>query len=346
MYVRNAWYVAAWDHEITRSLKRRVILDEPVLLFRKDNGTPVALEDRCCHRQAPLSMGKLVGNVVHCPYHGLQFDAAGKCVKVPSQDKIPANARVNAYPLVEKYHWLWIWMGDPAKADPACIEDFHFLDDPAWRFGGNYLHVESNYLLLVENLLDTTHLPFLHPDTLGTDAFARSEFEVSREGDRITVARWLMDEPPAPFHQQMGEFPDGMKVDRWQITHYGPPSFVKLDVGSAPAGAGARTTSERGQRWMNMWNLNAITPETGKSAHYFFAQAYNFKLGEGWISDMLAKQIRDIFLQDMAMVKAQQQNMDLGPSPSVTLGQDKAWIAMRGIVDRLIKDERGQARAA
>ncbi|HSA88969.1 MAG TPA: aromatic ring-hydroxylating dioxygenase subunit alpha [Burkholderiales bacterium] len=350
MYVRNAWYVAAWDHEITRSLKRRILLDDPVLLFRTDGGKPVALEDRCCHRQAPLSMGRLVGNVVHCPYHGLQFDTTGKCVKVPSQDSIPASARVRAYPVVEKNHWIWIWMGDPAKADPARIEDFHFLDDPAWRFGGNYLHVESNYLLLVENLLDTTHLPFLHPDTLGTDAFARSEFEVSREGDRVTVARWLMNELPAAFHKQMGEFPDGMKVDRWQITHYGPPSFVKLDVGSAPAGAGARAATERGQRWMNMWNLNAITPETEKSAHYFFAQAYNFKLGERWISDLLAKQIRDIFLQDMAMVKAQQQNMDLGPSPAsrppVNLGQDKAWVAMRGIVDRLIKDEREQARAA
>jgi vanillate O-demethylase monooxygenase subunit len=345
MYVRNAWYVAAWDHEVTRSLKRRIILDDPVLLFRKDDGTAVALEDRCCHRQAPLSMGKLVGNVVHCPYHGLQFDPTGKCVKVPSQEKIPASARVKAYPLVERDHWLWNWMGDPAKADPALIEDFHVLDDPAWRFGGNYLHVESNYLLLVENLLDTTHLPFLHPDTLGTDAFARSEFEVSREGDRITVARWLMNELPAPFHKQMGEFPDGMKVDRWQITHYGRRRS-SLDVGSAPAGSGARTTGDRGNRWMNMWNLNAITPETGKTAHYFFAQAYNFKLGERWISDMLAKQIRDIFLQDMAMVKAQQQNMDLGPSPVVNLGQDKAWVAMRGIVERLIKEEQQQARAA
>jgi vanillate O-demethylase monooxygenase subunit len=91
---------------------------------------------------------------------------------------------VKAFPVVEKNHWIWIWMGDPAKADPALIEDFHFMDDPKWRYGGNYLHVESNYLLLVENLLDTTHLPFLHPTTLGTDAFARSEFEVKREGDR------------------------------------------------------------------------------------------------------------------------------------------------------------------
>jgi vanillate O-demethylase monooxygenase subunit len=259
---------------------------------------------------------------------------------------VPASAKVRAYPLVEKYHWVWIWMGDPAKADPALIEDFHWLDDPAWRYGGNYLHVPGNYLLLVENLLDTTHLPFLHPNTLGTDAFARSEFEVKREGDRITVARWLMNELPAPFHKQMGDFPDGMKVDRWQIATFGPPCFVKLDVGSAPAGAGARAAADRGSRWMNMYNLNAITPETEKTAHYFFAQAYNFKLGERWISDMLAKQVHDIFLEDMAMVAAQQKNMDMGPSPSVTLGQDKAWIAMRGIVDRLIKEEQQQSKAA
>ena len=347
MYVRNAWYVAAWDHEITRELRRRIILDQPVLLFRRDDGKPVALEDRCCHRQAPLSMGKLVGNVVHCRYHGLQFDTAGKCVKIPSQVQVPANARIKSYPVVEKNHWVWIWTGDPAKADPGLIEDFHWMDDPAWRFGGSYLHVDANYLLVVENLLDTTHLPFLHPDTLGTDAFARSEFDVKREGDRITVTRWLMNELPAPFHKQMGEFADGMKVDRWQITHYGPPSFVKLDVGSAPAGAGARTSADPGKRWMNMWNLNAITPETQKTAHYFFAQAYNFRLDEPWVANMLRTQVHTIFLEDMAMIKAQQENMDLGPSPSsVHLGQDKAWVAMRGIVDRLVREEQQQARAA
>jgi len=345
MFVRNAWYVAAWDHEIGRNMLRRIILDEPVVFYRTTDGKAVALEDRCCHRQAQLSMGKLIGNVVKCPYHGLEFDPSGTCVKIPSQDRIPSSAKVKSYPIVEKNHWIWIWTGDPAKADPSLIEDFHWLDDPAWRYGGNYLHVESSYLLLVENLLDTTHLPFLHPTSLGTDAFARSELEVTREGDRIQVARYLMDKPPAPFHKQMGDFPDGMNVDRWQIAHFGPPCFVKLDVGSAPAGAGMRQATDR-SRWMGMWNLNAITPETGKTAHYFFAQAYNFKLDQQWISDMLRVQVRDIFLQDMAMVKAQQINMNLGPSPVVNLGQDKAWVAMRQIVDRLVKEEQQQAKAA
>jgi hypothetical protein len=144
----------------------------------------------------------------------------------------------------------------------------------------------------------------------------------------------------------LGFFPDGLMVDRCQIAHFGPPWFVKLEVGSAPAGAGSRQVADRGSRWMNMWNLNAITPETEKTAHYFFAQAFNFKLDQKWIADMLAVQIRDIFLEDMAMVKAQQVNMDLGPSPVVNLGQDKAWAAMRQIVDRMAKDEQQTAKAA
>ena len=210
-----------------------------MLLFRKDDGTAVALEDRCCHRQAPLSMGKLVGNVVHCPYHGLQFDPTGKCVKVPSQEKILPMPGSRLIP------WSSATTGSGsgwATRRRRIRRSSRTSTSSTTRPGASAATTctsKSNYLLLVENLLDTTHLPFLHPDTLGTDAFARSEFEVSREGDRITVARWLMNELPAPFHKQMGEFPDGMKVDRWQITHYGPPSFVKLDVGSAPAGAGA-----------------------------------------------------------------------------------------------------------
>ena len=186
--------------------------------------------------------------------------------------------------VAERYGQAIFELGVETGGVTALIEDFHFMDDPAWRFGGNYLHVESNYLLLVENLLDTTHLPFLHPNTLGTDAFARSEFEVSRQGDR--------------------------------------------------------------SKGMNMWNLNAITPETQKTAHYFFAQAYNFKLDERWVSDMLRTQVHNIFLEDMAIIRAQQQNMDLGPSPVQNLAQDKAWVAMRQIVQRLIQEEQQHAAAA
>jgi hypothetical protein len=127
------------------------------------------------------------------------------------------------------------------------------------------------------------------------------------------------------------------------VTHYGPPSFVKLDIGSAPAGAGVRQSGDR-SKGVNMWNLNAITPETEKTAHYFFAQAYNFRLDEPWISDALRAQVSTIFLEDLAIIKAQQRNMDLGASPAVGLGQDKAWMAMRGIVQRLVREEQQEPK--
>ena len=145
-------------------MRRRVILDEPVVLFRRTTARRSRWKTAAATGRRRFRWAGWSAISSHCPYHGLQFDSSGKCVKVPSQDMVPPSAKVRAYPLVEKNHWIWIWTGDPAKADPALIEDFHWLDDPAWRFGGNYLHVDANYLLLVENLLDTTHLPFLHPD--------------------------------------------------------------------------------------------------------------------------------------------------------------------------------------
>ena len=72
MFLKNFWYVAASDHEVSRTPMRRMFLGEPVVLFRKEDGTPVALEDRCVHRHLPLSMGRLVGDILQCHYHGLR----------------------------------------------------------------------------------------------------------------------------------------------------------------------------------------------------------------------------------------------------------------------------------
>jgi len=141
MFLKNFWYVAASDHEVARKPFGRMILGEPIVLFRKEDGTPVALEDRCVHRHLPLSMGKLVGDHLQCHYHGLRYDCTGRCVRVPGQNTIPPSAQVKSYPVVERYRWLWIWMGDPALADPDKITDFHWLDDPNWGAKSCYLHV-------------------------------------------------------------------------------------------------------------------------------------------------------------------------------------------------------------
>ena len=98
--MRNAWYAAAWEDELIEKgrLVARPILGEPVVLFRQADGKAVALEDRCSHRFAPLSMGKVLpGDRLQCPYHGLEFDTAGACVKNPHPPgNIPARARIAA----------------------------------------------------------------------------------------------------------------------------------------------------------------------------------------------------------------------------------------------------------
>ena len=119
-FVHDSWYVAAWDHEIgADALFARQLLGKPLVFFRTAAGAVVALDDRCCHRAAPLSIGRKEGDCVRCQYHGLKFDASGTCVDMPGQDRIPLQARVRSYPVVERNRFVWVWMGDPALADPA-----------------------------------------------------------------------------------------------------------------------------------------------------------------------------------------------------------------------------------
>ena len=242
MFLRNYWYVAATDTEVERKPLGRIILGEPIVFYRLEDGTPVALEDRCAHRHLPLSMGKLVGDTLQCHYHGLRYDKTGTCVRVPGQDMIPRSARVRSYPVVERYHWLWIWMGDPALADPAKITDYHWLDDPNWGAKGQYLHVKCNWQLVVDNLLDLTHLAFVHETTIGNSALVdQAQVKVQRTQDNVTVTRWIIDAPPPPTFVKAGGFTSN--VDRWQIINFTPPAFLRLDVGATPTGTGCRPAS-------------------------------------------------------------------------------------------------------
>jgi phenylpropionate dioxygenase-like ring-hydroxylating dioxygenase large terminal subunit len=198
MFLRNYWYVAATDYEISRKPLRRIILGDPIVLFWTDSNAPVALEDRCAHRHLPLSMGKCVGDGIQCHYRGLQFGSDGRCVRIPGQTQIPSTAKVKPFPVVERYHWIWIWMGD-ALADPDKITDFHWLDDKSWGAKSSYLHVKANWQLVVDNLLDLTHLAFVHQSTIGNAAVAEgATVKVERGPNNVVVTRWMVDQEPAP----------------------------------------------------------------------------------------------------------------------------------------------------
>jgi vanillate O-demethylase monooxygenase subunit len=346
MFLRNYWYVAAWDTEVQRQkLFHRMILNEPVVFYRTLEGEPVALEDRCCHRHMPLSDGKLLGNNVQCAYHGLVYDPTGACIQVPSQTTVPPEARVKSYPVVERYQWIWIWMGDPAEADPDLITDYHWMDDPDWRAKGERLDLEGNYILLVENLLDLTHLQFVHATTLGTEAIAAAPIKTEREENLIRVTRWIMDSPAPPFFQRAGGFTPEEHVDRWQIIEYSPPAFVRLDVGSARAGTGAEN-GDRSQG-ITMRNLNAITPETETTTHYFWAQAHDFQIDDPSVTELIYNQVHTAFLEDLATIKAQQLNISRNPdAPKVDFNQDAGGMQARRMIEDLITEEQNMAGAA
>ena len=346
MFLRNCWYVAAWDSEVHRlQLTRRLLLNEPVLLYRKSDGRVVALEDRCCHRHAPLSMGRIKGDNVECRYHGLQFDPAGKCVHIPWQENIPPSAGVKSYPVVERYHWIWIWMGDPALADESRIEDFHWMDDPDWRFKGERLHVQGNYLLMVENLLDLSHLPYVHATSLADTAIPKNEIPVryDRDGDHVKVQRWISDTSVPPYFRLLAGLDKEQRVDRWMNLEFSPPAMVRIDIGVAKAGTGA-LDGDRSQG-VTTWNLNAITPETDRSSHYFWAQAQDFSRDDPSISDVDFQLVHGAFLEDLAIIKAQQENIDLGPGAArLNIVTDTGGLMARRIVERLIHQEQKAAQ--
>ncbi len=337
MFLRNAWYVGAWGTEVGRqNLLRRTLLNEPVVFYRKEDGTPVALQDKCAHRHAPLSEGKLKGDNIECPYHGLQYDRTGACVYVPGQSTVPPGCAVRSYPVVEKYQWVWIWMGDPEKANPDDIEDFHWMDHPDWRAKGELLHLEANYKLLVENLLDLSHLSFIHPTTLGTDAVAETPMKHTRTDRSVTVTRWVMDSPPPPFFQRAGGFAPDERVDRWQNITWTPPAFVRLDVGAAKAGTGA-VDGDRSQG-ITMRNLNAITPETDKTTHYFWGQAHDFRTDEPWITDLLVQNVHTAFMEDLWIIKLQQENIDSGSTPPrIDINHDGGGLQAIRMLDAMIE---------
>ena len=199
MYLTDAWYVAAWDHEITREPLARTLLGTPVVLWRTESGDAVALEDRCCHRHAPLSAGKIIGDHLQCGYHGLKFDSSGSCIEVPSQTRVPPGAQVRCYPLVERNRWVWIWMGEAGRADPEQIPDIYWHDGPGWTGVGDRFHVNCHYQSLIDIQLDNTHSSFVHPDTLGNAGSLRHMPKVERDGEVLHNARRMRDSDPPPL---------------------------------------------------------------------------------------------------------------------------------------------------
>ncbi|HUB94855.1 MAG TPA: Rieske 2Fe-2S domain-containing protein, partial [Stellaceae bacterium] len=225
--LRNQWYCAALSKEIGRTPLARTFLGEPVVMYRASDGAAVALEDRCCHRRAPLSRGAVEGDNLRCGYHGLLYEPGGQVIWAPGQDKLPPGARVRRYPLTEKHGWTWIWMGDPALADPEAAPAFHWYDAPGWASVGSCLPVKANYLLLVDNLLDLSHLAFLHIKTIGAGDDTAPELTWERGPNFVRGTRIARNLSPSTRQLAQG---DNLKTDTTKIMTFTPPAIVVIEI--------------------------------------------------------------------------------------------------------------------
>lgn len=341
MFIRNCWYVAAWDEEVPADgLLARTLLGEPVLLYRGAQGQVVALEDRCCHRSAPLHLGRKEGDCVRCLYHGLKFDPTGACVEIPGQTSIPPRTCVRSYPVAERDRLVWIWMGDPARADAAQIADFFWHDSPEWRMKPGYLHYRAHYQLIVDNLLDFTHLAWVHPTTLGTSSAAdlKPQIERSTDGDgTLTIRRWYLGDEMPNLHRRVATF-EG-KVDRWQIYQWSPPALLRMDAGSAPAGTGA-PEGRRVPQALQFRHTSIQTPETATTSHYWFCQARNFALDDDAMTQRIFDDVLVAFEEDRRMIEGQQKVLDLVPQrPMIPIAADAGLNQARWLLDRLARRE-------
>jgi vanillate O-demethylase monooxygenase subunit len=343
MFLRNCWYVAAWNYEIADGLVARTILGEPVVLFRAPDGRPAALENRCCHRHLPLSQGRRVADGLECGYHGLVFDANGACIRVPGQTAVPPGASIKSYPVVEKWRWIWIWMGDPALADPDKVPDYHWNDDPEWTSYGDVYHVEGDYRLMVDNLVDLSHIQFLHVTSLGAGSDQDADIAVGRGDGTVTFSRWVMDVPPAPLYAKL--LGEDCKVDRWQNITYTPPSHLVIDAGSAIAGTGARE-GDRSQG-VETYSNHTLTPETETTTHYFWHHARNFALDDEALTESMRGMFSAALQEDVVAIGAQQTAMLRAPdAPQIDINFDNAPIQARQLLAQRIAEEAAGAHGA
>ncbi|MBT5647986.1 MAG: aromatic ring-hydroxylating dioxygenase subunit alpha [Rhodospirillaceae bacterium] len=347
MFLKNAWYVAAWSKDVGRDLLGRILLNEYVVLYRKEDGTPVALENRCPHRNLPLSEGRLIGDEIECGYHGMVYDCAGACTHLPGSAEPPDWATVRTFPVVERHGWVFYWPGDPALADEATIPDYpKHNQDEDWIRAQGQTYVKAGYRLVLDNLLDLSHLTYVHGSTTGNRAVAEAaNLSVDQEGDNVRVTRWMEDIEPALAFREYAGYTNN--IDRWQMSQFLPPAYININNGSVDAGIGADTDTRNNDQ--GKWGFvvyHAMTPETDTTTHQFWTVAGHKDKVPDHMRDLFVEQMHGVLKEDLDIYEAQQRAIDMDPAapnrdanPRGTIPADEGLLAMRRTLRRLYGDE-------
>jgi phenylpropionate dioxygenase-like ring-hydroxylating dioxygenase large terminal subunit len=340
-YLRNVWYATAWCDELglATPMLARTVADQPLVIFRTNAGSVSALQDRCPHRFAPLSMGQRTEQGVRCGYHGLEFNSSGACIANP-HGPLVASLRVRAYPATERYGMIWVWLGDPDLNDQGAIPDMSFVSRvPATAFSKGYLPTAASYLLLTDNILDLSHADYLHPETLGGGAMTRARARVEERKGSVHVTWDSFDETPIPIFKPLLPTPD-TRVDMWTEVEWFPNGVMILHTGATPAGK----PREEG---IDTWNAHIMTPEGEARTHYFYCNSRNYMMDDAEFNKLFATGLRAAFeREDKPMIEAQQRrvgNVDLLEQHPALLAIDSASVRVRRILSQMIRAESAAA---
>lgn len=337
MFPLNQWYVAGFVWEFQDRPIARTLLNQPVVLFRTADGKIAALEDRCCHRSLPLSSGTLEERGLRCGYHGMLYAPSGACVEIPGQDKVPAKACVRAYIISVRNGIIWIWMPREPGGQPDCeAPEYTVHDDPRYRYRGDVYHYDAPYQLIHDNLLDLSHLGYVHLRTIGGNAnvHMHAETKVEEEGNVVRVLRYMPFSAPPPTYTAAWRF-DGL-IDRWQEIEF-DLSHLRIWTGADDAGAGSMRDPLRGG--FHMRGFHGVTPETDVSTHYFWTVAANRHPDMPDMTDTVYEQSALTFEEDKTIIEAQYRNLlRFRGAPQIDIHVDVGPNRVRRLIERLVRD--------
>jgi phenylpropionate dioxygenase-like ring-hydroxylating dioxygenase large terminal subunit len=336
-FLQNAWYVAGWTHELTgNQTLARTIVDQPLVFYRGADEAVVCLMDRCPHRLAPLSMGRVEGDTLRCGYHGMRFGPDGLCRENP-HGGVSNALRVRAFPVIERHRLLWVWTGEPDLADITHIPQLPFIDSaPEASFISGYVPTAANHLLMVDNILDLTHADYLHPESLGGGSMTRSTAAIeSMPRDSLRVTWIANDEPPLPIMRMNFPEPD-VRIDMWTEVQWWPSGVMTLITGGTPTG-------QPRSAGMDAQAVHIMTPATQSSTHYFYSNTRSFATDNVAVTEAIAKALRYAFeQQDKPMIEGQQARIgsaDLMSMRPALQRSDGPSTQARRIFARLVRAE-------
>lgn len=344
MFPKNAWYVACTPDEIEGKPLGRQICGEKIVFYRGQGGKVAAVEDFCPHRGAPLSLGFVRDGNLVCGYHGLEMGCEGKAVSMPGQ-RVRGFPCIRSYAVEERYGFIWVWPGEKALADPATIHHLEWADNPEWAYGGGLYHINCDYRLMVDNLMDLTHETYVHASSIGQKEIDEAPVTTKLEGEQVVTSRFMENIMPPPFWQAAlrgNGLADNVPVDRWQICRFNAPSHVMIEVGVAHAGKGGYHAAP--EHKASSIVVDFITPETETSHHYFWGMARKFAVEDAVLTDTIREGQGKIFGEDLEMLERQQANLLRWPDRRLLkLNIDAGGARSRLMIERAIAAEQAQA---